>query len=463
MARIHAKPLLSDDFATYVWKMCEHYNYKPWGMWTCNFNFVVFVSNCETISEVFKSKNTTDKPRMFYKPMARYLGRALFTVNGETYKKQRKRTAVCFRKPVVESLLSTMNKRMAMLISQLSDKADGQDIDIHALVEDHFWVATTSSFISIPVPDHESRLFMEAIRDGMELVQLESVNSLYYWLVHKWRTRRTESNMYEALRIGKKIVPAEKSLYLGPRDEEITASAGQALLKEYTKLEERDADRELFDQALTLIAANHETTSFAVNILLLILALHEDVQQKVYEEIETILGDSERPIETADLARMDYTEMVIKETLRLFPPAPLMARKVKDDTQIGGVVVPKGSIVVVNAMAVQRNPENYPDPLRFDPTRFSPEASEGRHPYAFIPFSSGLRNCPGQLQAYLLIKIFLCYMLRNFKVLRGENLTSVEDIKTRMCVTLRLCEPLLRLSRRRDDTTFEKVECVEPA
>uniref|UniRef100_A0A8V5GVD2 Uncharacterized protein n=1 Tax=Melopsittacus undulatus TaxID=13146 RepID=A0A8V5GVD2_MELUD len=115
----------------------------------------------------------------------------------------------------------------------------------------------------------------------------------------------------------------------------------------------------------------------------------------VHPPISFWTGNTERPITMDDLKELRYLECVLKEALRLFPSVPLFARALRDDCSIRGYQIPKGTNVVVITYALHRDPEIFPDPEEFKPERFLPENCKGRHPYAYVPFSAGPRNCIG--------------------------------------------------------------------
>ncbi|RZC40119.1 p450 domain containing protein [Asbolus verrucosus] len=110
---------------------------------------------------------------------------------------------------------------------------------------------------------------------------------------------------------------------------------------------------------------------------------------------------------------MKYLENVIKETLRLYSPVPIYGRETNQDVEYDGMIIPKGVRILIFAHGIHMNPEYYPDPEKFDPSRF--ENPEGRPPYAFIPFSAGARNCIGQKFAMLELKSLVSKMARNFE------------------------------------------------
>lgn len=111
--------------------------------------------------------------------------------------------------------------------------------------------------------------------------------------------------------------------------------------------------------------------------------------------METIFGDSDRSATIKDLNEMKYLERVVKETMRLFPPVPIIGRITSEDVEIGGYQIPKDCFISIEIYKIMRDPKHFPNPMKFDPDRFLKENTNTRHPYAYIPFSAGPRNCIG--------------------------------------------------------------------
>jgi cytochrome P450 len=147
---------------------------------------------------------------------------------------------------------------------------------------------------------------------------------------------------------------------------------------------------------------------------MLMLAMHKDVQQKVYEEQLEVMRseDPTMPIQPIHLVNMKYLHMVIQEVLRIFPIAPTLLRKLSGDFKIGKIVivayiiiikmqisgdmtVPKDATILVNVYSVHMNEKIWPDPKKFDPLRFTKEEKAKRHPHSYLPFSGGIRACIG--------------------------------------------------------------------
>jgi cytochrome P450 len=150
---------------------------------------------------------------------------------------------------------------------------------------------------------------------------------------------------------------------------------------------------------MTLFLAGHETTANALTWTWYLLAQNPEAEARLHEEIDTVLGG--RPPAFEDLPRMPYAEMVLAESMRLYPPAWGLGRRSRRDQVLGGVAVPADSLVLMSPYLVQRDPRFFPEPLRFDPTRFTPEAKAARPKFAYFPFGGGARQCIGESFAWM--------------------------------------------------------------
>ncbi|CAL8331176.1 unnamed protein product [Lota lota] len=174
--------------------------------------------------------------------------------------------------------------------------------------------------------------------------------------------------------------------------------------------------KDIQEEVDTFMFEGHDTTAAAMNWTVHLLGSHPEVQRKVHQELQEVFGGSERPITMEDLKELKYLDCVIKESLRIFPSVPFFARTLCDDIVINGFKVPKGVNAIVLTYALHRDPRYFPNPEEFQPERFLPENSVGRPPYAYIPFSAGLRNCIGQRFAMMEEKVVLASILRSFNI-----------------------------------------------
>jgi cytochrome P450 len=153
------------------------------------------------------------------------------------------------------------------------------------------------------------------------------------------------------------------------------------------------SDKQLRDEVMTFFLAGHETTAKALTWTFYLLSQHVGVRSRLQREVENVLGG--RSATAEDLPKLSYAKLVIQESMRLFPPVWGLARMTMQDDQIGDVTIPAGSPVLLSQYVTHRHRGFWDNPEGFDPDRFLPERSEGRHPYAYFPFSAGPRICIG--------------------------------------------------------------------
>ncbi|MFC9293459.1 cytochrome P450 [Streptomyces sp. NPDC057011] len=200
---------------------------------------------------------------------------------------------------------------------------------------------------------------------------------------------------------------------------------------------------ELRDQVLIFLLAGHETTATSLAFALHLLARHPEAQERAREEVSRVLGD--RTPGAADLDRLPYLTQVLKEAMRLYPAAPVIGRKAVAATEIGGHTVPAGADVILAPWVTHRHPSYWPDPDRFDPERFTPEAEAGRPRYAWFPFGGGPRACIGQHFSMLESVIALAMTLRAYEFEAVDT-----DIPVSAGITLRTDGPARCRVRRLD-------------
>lgn len=151
-------------------------------------------------------------------------------------------------------------------------------------------------------------------------------------------------------------------------------------------------DKQVRDEVLTLFLAGHETTAVAATWALYLLSRHPEIDRRYRDEVDALGG---RPPQFEDLPRLPYTLRVFKEALRLYPSAALLDRVTLSDIELGGYLIPKGTVIFFSPYAIHRRPDLWPDPERFNPDRFLPEAEAKRPRLAYLPFGAGPRVCIG--------------------------------------------------------------------
>ncbi|KFM74679.1 Cytochrome P450 3A11, partial [Stegodyphus mimosarum] len=177
---------------------------------------------------------------------------------------------------------------------------------------------------------------------------------------------------------------------------------------------------ELVAQCVIFFLAGYETTAATLSLTTYALALNQDVQDKLRQEVDEAIKANNGELTYETIQNMKYLDNVISETLRLYSPAIRTERYADADYKLGdtGITIPKGMVITIPIFAIHRDPKYYPDPEKFNPDRFSPEERAKRDQYTYLPFGHGPRNCIGMRFALMEIKVCLAEVLRNFKIKR---------------------------------------------
>jgi cytochrome P450 len=348
------------------------------------------------------------------------LGNGLLTSDGAFHDRQRRLVSPAFHRGRIEAYQATMVEETARL---LDTWRVGQRLDFSAAMHDLTLTIAGRTLFSIDLL-HEARDFGQAITTV--------INSLRVRPISLRNIRRDIPGLpyHRALKSGAYLdafvyrLIAERraagtdtgdvlSMLLAARDEE-----GMAM-----------DDRQLRDEVMTLISAGHETTANALGWTFLLLAQNPAVRARLIEEIDGVLGD--RPPTPADLGRLVYLDCVIKESLRLYPPAWAGIRIARDAIDVRGYHLPAGTAIGFTQYFTHRMPEYYADPERFLPERFHPEHGESHPPYAYIPFGMGPRSCIGSGFALMELKALVPFILQRYRpeLLPGQRIV-LEPIVT---------------------------------
>jgi cytochrome P450 len=170
--------------------------------------------------------------------------------------------------------------------------------------------------------------------------------------------------------------------------------------------------KQLRDEVITLLIAGHETVASALTWACYLLSTHPPALQKLRTELATALNGRLPGVD--DLPNLPYARMVFDEALRLYPPAWLITRKAAAEDTTEGFTIPAGALVIIGTSAMHHHPAYWPDPDAFDPERFTPERSEGRPRYAYLPFGGGPRLCIGNNFALMEAPLILAGIFQNF-------------------------------------------------
>lgn len=366
----------------------------------------VMISDAAMIHEITVTQASKFRKPLDYtdpkRGLARFMGNGLVTSNGDFWKRQRKMVAPSMHAKRIMNYADTMT---ALTTEQLKHWQAGTRLDIsEEMMSLTMKIIATTGF-NVAVSDEQIRKISSAM-EGLQGV------SGAFSIIPPWVPTPTELRARQGLRDIDEII-------YGIIDERRRTGEDKGDLLSMLLLAEDDqgqhmSAKEARDEAVTMILAGHETTANALNWTFYLLAQHPEIEAKLHEELDTVLAG--RVPTLADLENLKYTEMVIKESMRLMPPVWSFAREAIETVKIGPYTIPQGSTVNVITLHAHQDTRYYPDPKRFDPERFTPE-NEAKLPRgAYIPFGGGPRICIGFSFAMMEARLLLATIASQYKL-----------------------------------------------
>lgn len=385
--------------------------YRQGLTWTSLFsNKALFVTDPALVKEVLVDRpDDFPKARVIRRAFAPALGEStIFTAEGATWRWQRRAAAPAFRHDLLLGLVPTFARVSRDCAEGLLAKA-GETIDIAQLTTRVTFDVLVATLLSGEKGSNPAR-FARALDSYIEVVPmmvLWSILNLPEWLPHPGRAqaRRAVAVLHEET--GRVIASGRAraaptgdllDLLLAARDPE----TGKSL-----------SDNELRDDILTFVAAGHETTAIALAWTLWLIDRHPEWRERVEAEIDHVVGDG---VVTAEhIPALEITTRVVQESMRLFPPAPMIPRRAGADTMLGGEQVRAETAVYVPTYVIHRHEALWERPSYFEPDRFLPEAVKARHRCAYIPFAAGPRFCIGAGFAMIEMAAILATIMRRVR------------------------------------------------
>jgi cytochrome P450 len=224
----------------------------------------------------------------------------------------------------------------------------------------------------------------------------------------------------------------------------------------------RMSDKQLRDEVMTFLLAGHETTALAVSWSWHLLAQSPEAEQQLHAELDRVLAG--RTPEFSDLRSLSYAERVIKESMRLYPPAWSLARTVVKELEIAGYRIPAGANVVMSTWIMHRDPRYFPHPTKFDPDRWLSEKSQKLPRFAYFPFGGGPRQCIGNSFAMMEATLLLATIAQRFqfRAVPGHLVVPVPSFTLRPKYGIKMILEEGRRQLRRPRTIAEPADAFRP-
>ncbi len=376
-------PILLFEHLQQEYGAVSHYRLGP--------NHIVFLNDPELIREVLVTRAPVFIKERTQRRMKILLGEGLITSEGEQHMRQRRIAAPAFHRQRIQAYGDMMTTRAATMRDEWQP---GVEIDaVTEMMRLALQVVARTIFDTDVTEDVQTiNTEVNAIMDLYNfLVALPKAESLLHLPIPglmRFKRARKHLDAVVHKMIDQRRSSGEDrgdllSMLLASRDED------QSTLN----------DEQVRDEVTTIFLAGYETVANALAWTWLLLGQNPDAEAKLHAELDEVLAG--RLPTLADLPQLRYTEMVLSESMRLYPPAWAMGRQATAPVEIGPYRLPAGTYFFFSQYIMQRTPEYFPDPLRFDPERFVPEAKAARPKFAYFPFGGGNRQCIGESFAWM--------------------------------------------------------------
>jgi cytochrome P450 len=370
---------------------------------------IVFINDPRHIQNVLVSDAACFVKERTVRRMKVLLGEGLITSDDPIHMRQRRIAAPAFHR---QRIASYGNQIVSIAATQRDQWRPGQTIDIAAAS-----MALSLEIVARTLFDTEVTPDIRAINN-----EVNTIMGLYNFIVAFPRLENflhlpipglikfRKSKAHLDAVVNRLITEHRAAAAAGEPDKGDLLSMLLASTYEPTDAEaaagkqpERMSDTQVRDEVLTIFLAGYETVANALTWTWYLLSQNPEVEAKLQDELDTVLGagDQQRLATLADYPALRYTEQVFAESMRLYPPAWAMGRMSTREVHLGPYNIPAGAHVFFSQYIMSRTPEYFPDPLRFDPDRFTPEAKAARPKFTYFPFGGGNRQCIGESFAWM--------------------------------------------------------------
>ena len=417
-------PILLFEHLTKTYGRMAHYRVGP--------SDIVLVNEPDFIREILIVQAQSFIKERTQKRMKILLGEGLITSDGENHKRQRRIAAPAFHRQRIQAYGSIMVERAAAMRdawregAEIDVSTEMMRLSLEVVARTLFAQEVTADILSI---NHEVNAIMKLYNFLIALPRAEDY--LHLPIPGLMRFRRARKRLDEVVY---RMIAEHRaagvdrgdllSMLLRSRDEE-QDHAGMS--QDPSGL----TQEQLRDEVLTIFLAGYETVANALSWTWMLLAQNPEAEAKLHAELDRVLRGRLPTLD--DLPQLRYAEMVLAESMRLYPPAWAMGRQATRDITLGPYLLPAKTFFFFSQYIIQRSAEHFPDPLRFDPERFTPERKAGRSKFVYFPFGAGSRQCIGEAFAWMEATLVLATIAQRWRLrlIPGQRLEVQPKITLR--------------------------------
>lgn len=378
-----------------------------------------------------KNQKNYTKSYIQTKDLAKYIGKGLLTTEGDHWQAQRKLIQPAFHKSQLLLLLETIQKT---ILEELKNIKTGKPIDVFPVFNDLAFQTVVKSIFNIDISESDINSLQHATEATQQmLVQELRQPFLVWWFNLSGKTKRHLDLTKNSRAILKRLV--EERRQSNKKHDDLLDMLLNAKYEDGSSMDEN----QLVDEILILFAAGHETTSNALTFTCELLARNPEAQVKILEEVKRVKSESEDIIHW--IKKANYTQLVIEESMRLYPPAYFIDRVNKEEDNFNGIILPKGSNLLFSVYEIHRHPELWKNPEAFIPERFLDENIKFSKIY--YPFGAGPRMCIGNNFAMYEMILAIVSLVEQFEIVEKKTPIQIKPL-----ITLKPFEAILEFKSR---------------
>ncbi|HZW79626.1 MAG TPA: cytochrome P450 [Candidatus Deferrimicrobiaceae bacterium] len=409
-----ANPIILFQHLAQTYGDIAHYKIGP--------HHIVFLNNPDYIREVLVVQNDNFIKERTVQRTKMLLGEGMITAEGAAHRSQRLAAQAAFHRQRVGEYGAIIVEEAARVRDSWSAE-ESRDIAVDMMHLTLNVVART--------------LFATDLRDEVyELAAaINRIMGLYNFLVMlpaaEWLVHLRPPGLAAFIRARKRIDAVVYRMIDAHRESGRDKGSLLDLMLAASPANDEASRQSLRDQVITIFLAGYETVANALSWTWYLLSENPDCEAKLHEEVDRVLA-GRLPV-AADVPNLRYTETVMAESLRLYPPAWAMGRYARNDFTLGEYYLPARTTVLISQFITQRDPRYFPDPLRFDPDRFSAQGKARRAKFTYFPFGAGARQCIGESFAWMEGVLILATVAQKWKL----HLAPGHRIEPQPLITLR--------------------------
>jgi cytochrome P450 len=393
------------------------------------------LTNPDYITQVLKDRLSFIKAKDLQQ-LRGVLGSGLLTSEGDFWLRQRRLAQPVFHQQQINSYGNVMVEYTQRMLATWQD---GSVLDVHEEMMRLTLNIVMKTLFNEDVQDSAAGNIAHALDVAMNWVEYQEAMNIKAALTEIGEMQTSEADLSSEemdRRFQEAIDLLDKTVYAIISQRRATGTTGHDLLGMLMQVEDADdgsrmTDKQLRDEAATLILAGHETTSNALTWTWMLLAKHPQVREKLNAELKTVLNG--RVPSLADLPQLVYADWVIKESMRLYPPVTDVSREATVDYELDGYIIPKGTTMLASQWAMHRDPRYFDNPETFQPERWAKDLEKHLPRGVYFPFGDGPRVCIGKSFALMEAVLLLVTIAQQFEL----DLVPDQNIELQPSITLR--------------------------